>query len=180
VSPSPYEESRALFIRRWGEMGATWGISRTMAEVHALLFTATEPLCTDDVMEQLHISRGNASMNLRHLQNWGLIHRTHSPRDRKIYFAAETDVWEMFRVITRERQRREVEPVRETIERCRAMVGQSLKSARGDDKNAATYHRRLGEMLEFLKMTSQLSQLISRTGKSGTRRLLTMLSRIIR
>jgi DNA-binding transcriptional regulator GbsR (MarR family) len=179
VSPSPYEESRALFIRRWGEMGATWGISRTMAEVHALLFTATEPLCTDDVMEQLHISRGNASMNLRHLQNWGLIHRAYSPGDRKIYFAAEADVWEMFRIITRERQRREVEPVLETIERCRAMVGKPIKSARGEDKHAATYHQRLGEMLEFLKMTSQLSQLISRTGKGGTRRLLTMLSKII-
>lgn len=179
--PSPYEESRELFIRRWGEMGATWGISRTMAEVHALLFTATEPLCTDDVMEQLHVSRGNASMNLRQLQNWGLIHRVHSLGDRKVYFAAEANVWEMFRIITRERQRREVEPILETIERCRAMVGKSIKSARGEEKkHATTYHQRLGEMLDFLKVTNQLSQLISRTGQGGTRRLLTMLSKLIR
>ena len=62
-----YDESRALFIRRWGEMGASWGISRTMAEIHALLFISNVPLCADQIMEELQVSRGNASMNLRQL-----------------------------------------------------------------------------------------------------------------
>ncbi len=77
-----YDQSRSLFIRRWGEMGAAWGISRTMAEIHALLFVSTRPLCTDDVMDRLQISRGNTSINLRQLVNWELIHRVHRPGDR--------------------------------------------------------------------------------------------------
>ena len=77
------EDSKALFIRRWGEMGGYWGISRTMAEMHALMFVAGRPLCTDDIMQQLHVSRGNASMNLRALVDWGLVERVHKLGDRK-------------------------------------------------------------------------------------------------
>ena len=104
-------DSKALLIRRWGELGGYWGISRTMAEIHALLFVTGEPLCTDDVMAQLHVSRGNASMNLRGLTDWGLVQRVHKLGDRKEYFQADTDVWHMFETITRERRRREVEPI---------------------------------------------------------------------
>ena len=68
---SGFDGAKNLFIRRWGEMAASWGISRTMAEIHALLYLSTEPLCTDDVMTQLQVSRGSASMNLRQLVNWG-------------------------------------------------------------------------------------------------------------
>ena len=78
-----------LFIRRWGEMGQTWGINRTMAEIHALLYITARPLCTDDVMERLHISRGNASMSLRALCDWGIIRRLHKRGERREYF--ETD-----------------------------------------------------------------------------------------
>ena len=70
-------EARNLLVRRWGEMDGYWGINRTMAEIHALLFISTKPLCTDDMMEQLQISRGNASMSLRALQDWGIIERVH-------------------------------------------------------------------------------------------------------
>ena len=100
-----------FFVRRWGEMAASWGIGRTMAEIHALLFLATDALCTDDVMDQLEVSRGSASMNLRELVNWGLIHRIHQRGDRKEYYLAETDVWQMFETISRERRRREVQPI---------------------------------------------------------------------
>ena len=75
-----------LFIRRWGEMGATWGINRTQAEIHALLYITAQPLCTDDVMERLHISRGNASMSLRALCDWGIIRRLHKRGERREYF----------------------------------------------------------------------------------------------
>jgi DNA-binding transcriptional regulator GbsR (MarR family) len=181
MPPSSYQESRELFVRRWGEMGATWGISRTMAEIHALLFTAPEPLCTDDIMEQLNISRGNASMNLRQLLNWGLIHRVHSRGDRKVYFEAESDVWEMFRIITRERQRREVEPIIETIQRCRTMADRSLKMATGGDrKQALAYNKRLGEMLDFLGMMNTISNLMAKAGKGGSRRLVSVLSKMFR
>src|SRR3989442_3288874 len=84
-----------LFIRRWGEMGATWGLNRTMAEIHALLYIVGQPLCTDDVMERLHISRGNTSMSLRGLCDWGIIRRSHRMGERKEYFESLGDVWEM-------------------------------------------------------------------------------------
>ena len=90
----PFDAAQNLFIRRWGEMAASWGISRTMAEIHALLFLASEAQCTDDVMEHLAVSRGSASMNLRELVNWGLIHRVHRRGDRKEYFEGEKDVIE--------------------------------------------------------------------------------------
>src|SRR4051812_21109917 len=72
-----------LFIRRWGEMGQTWGINRTMAEIHALLYITAQPQCTDDVMDRLNISRGNASMSLRALCDWGIIRRLHKRGERR-------------------------------------------------------------------------------------------------
>src|SRR3981081_1863682 len=107
-----------LFIRRWGEMGATWGINRTMAEIHALLYIVGLPLCTDDVMDRLNISRGNASMSLRALCAWGIIRRLHKRGERREYFESLTDVWEMFSIIAAERKRREMDPVLETIKQC--------------------------------------------------------------
>src|SRR5262245_55572265 len=124
MSQDRFEGVRNLFVRRWGEMAQSWGIGRAMAEIHALLFVSTEPLCTDDIMEQLAVSRGSASTNLRQLINWGLIHRIHRRTDRKEYFEAEKDVWQMFETITRERRRREVEPIVETLHRCLGMIEQ--------------------------------------------------------
>src|SRR5947208_16621429 len=100
-----------LFIRRWGEMGATWGINRTMAEIHALLYITAQPLCTDDVMERLHISRGNASMSLRALCDWGIIRRMHKRGERREYLESLRDVWDGYRIIAADRQRRETAPV---------------------------------------------------------------------
>src|SRR5262245_57399021 len=149
---SALEQSQALFIRRWGTMGTSWGISRTMAEIHALLYISVEPLCTDDVMQQLQVSRGNASMNLRQLLTWGLIRRIHRLGERKDYFAAETDVWQLFQIIIRERRRREVEPILETIDRCGQMVEPDLSTARGAErKPIEAYRRRLDDMREFLE-----------------------------
>src|SRR4051812_9220131 len=87
--PAPQPQRRAvqdLFMRRWGEMGQVWGINRTMAEIHALLYIVGQPLCTDDVMERLHISRGNASMSLRALCDWGIVRRMHRRGERREYF----------------------------------------------------------------------------------------------
>jgi len=159
-------------------MGANWGISRTMAEIHALLFVSTAPLCTDDVMARLQVSRGSASTNLRQLVNWRLIYRVHRPGDRKEYFACETDVWQMFEIITRERRRREVEPIIETIERCRSMVQDDLKQLRGPRRGEVEqYHRRLTEMLEFLNVMNRLFNLVVKTGDRGVRRLTRLLAR---
>ncbi len=163
---SVLQQSQALFVRRWGEMAASWGISRTMAEIHALLFVSLQPLCTDDLMEQLQVSRGNVSTNLRQLVTWGLIQRVHQRGDRKEYFVAETDVWEMFEIITRERRRREIEPIIETIDKCSEMILPTLTSADGPERDEIVlYQQRLDEMREFLNLVNSLFNLLIKVGK---------------
>src|SRR5215211_1999238 len=122
-----------LFIRRWGEMGQTWGINRTMAEIHALLYITAQPLCTDDVMERLNISRGNASMSLRALCDWGIIRRLHKRGERREYFESLGDVWEMFSLIAAERKRREMDPVLETIKQCQRMLEETTTTGKASD-----------------------------------------------
>ena len=92
-------EVREEFVAQWGVMGTQWGINRTMAQIHALLMTGADPMSTDEVMEMLSISRGNAHSNLKELVNWGLLRIVTRKGDRKEYFEAEKDVWEMFRRI---------------------------------------------------------------------------------
>ena len=174
---SALDETRALFVRRWGEMGIYWGISRTMAELHALLFMSTEPLCTDDVMEQLQISRGNASMNVRSLIDWGLVRRVHLRGDRKEYFAAETDVWRLFETIMRERRRRELEPIGETIGKCIEIVEEQMPKLSGDQRVTAEECRtRLRAMYSFLHMVSSLLNLALEMGPEGMSELTKMMS----
>jgi len=105
------EESKEKFIQTWGTFGANWGINRTMAQIHAYLLTCTEPVSTDDVMNELQISRGNANMNLRELMDWGIIRKELIRGERKEYFVADKDVWSIFKHITKERRKREIEPV---------------------------------------------------------------------
>ncbi|MCB9851387.1 MAG: MarR family transcriptional regulator [Phycisphaerales bacterium] len=164
--------TRNLFIRRWGEMGATWGISRTMAEIHALLFLTGEPFCTDDIMEQLQVSRGNASMNLRHLVNWGLIRRTHLRGDRKEYFISDLDAWQMFETITRERRRREVEPIIETIDRCRKDLATEMDGLDADKQTEAKrYDEKLEDMIEFIHAVNALLDTVLSSGGGKIRKL---------
>jgi DNA-binding transcriptional regulator GbsR (MarR family) len=104
------EQVKEKFILHWGEMGSLWGINRTMAQVHALLFISPEPLSANDIMAELQISRGNVSMALRELIAWGIVNRVHVKGERREYYTTEKDVWTLFRVIARERKKREVDP----------------------------------------------------------------------
>lgn len=104
-------DAKKQFIQTWARLGAEWGINRTMAQVHALLLATEKSLSTDEVMEALSISRGNANMNLRELMNWNLVYRELVPGERKEYFRAEKDIWEVAKRISRERKRREIEPL---------------------------------------------------------------------
>ena len=105
------KEAKKQFIQTWARLGGEWGINRTMAQVHALLLSTDKALTTDDVMDELSISRGNANINLRELMNWNLIYRQTVPGDRKEYFKAEKDIWEVAKRIARERKKREIEPL---------------------------------------------------------------------
>jgi DNA-binding transcriptional regulator GbsR (MarR family) len=181
MQEEPLEAAQSLFIRRWGEMAATWGISRTMAEIHALLYLATEALCTDDVMERLAVSRGSASMNLRELVNWGLIRRIHRRGDRKEYFEAEKDVWQMFETIVRERRRREVQPIVETIERCLGMIEEGSGGLRGPNRKTADgYAKRFNEILEFCELMNTIFDLTSKAGRRGFKPLVKALGKLAR
>ena len=169
---SPEDQKRALleaqdgFISAFGQMGSAWGISRTMAEVQALLYITGEPLCTDDIMERLRISRGNASMSLRALLDWGVISRAHKRGDRKEYFQADQDVWDMFRAILRERMKREVDPLLASLHEIRDKTNTDLpgkgKRSRDDDpelrQKVDEHNTRLDSMLRFFETVEALSQ----------------------
>jgi DNA-binding transcriptional regulator GbsR (MarR family) len=157
-----------LFIRRWGEMGQTWGINRTMAEIHALLYICADPQCTDDVMDRLNISRGNASMSLRALCDWGIIRRLHKRGERREYFESLNDVWEMFNIIIAERKRREMDPVLETIRQCQAMLDEnSLGKAAAKQASVQMTRQRLEGMEEFMAMMNKLFEHFIGKPRSG-------------
>ena len=165
-------EAQDMFIRRWGEMGATWGINRTQAEIHALLFVTGRPQCTDDVMDRLNISRGNASMSLRALCDWGIIRRFHRRGERREYFESLGDVWEMFSIIAAERKRREMDPVLETIQHCQEMLSESeLGKAAARDDDVRLTRRRLADMSEFMAVTNTIFQQFVGNAKSGLNRV---------
>jgi len=107
---SKLAQAREEFVTQWGALGSQWGINRTMAQIHALLMTAPVPLSTDDVMDQLGVSRGNAHTNLKELVAWGLVRSVMKKGERREFFEAEKDVWQIFTTVTRERKRREIEP----------------------------------------------------------------------
>ena len=105
-----YDEAKNKFITTWGSLGTLWGINKAMAQIHALLLISPEPLSMEDIMEQLQISRGNTSMNLRQLMDWGIVFKENKMGERKEYFTSEKNVQELARQIAKERSRRELQP----------------------------------------------------------------------
>jgi len=142
------------FILHWGEMGTRWGINRTVAQVHALLFISARPLPADEIVEALSVARSNVSTSLKELQGWGIVRVVHVIGERRDHFESMRDVWEMFRVITEKRKRREIDPTLALLRECVADA-QKLKSG-GDP----TTKERLGELLNFFEtMTGWYSQM---------------------
>ncbi len=124
------QEAKDKFIHTWGTLSAQWGINRTMSQIHALLLISSKPLNADEIMEGLQISRGNVNMNLRDLISWGLISKNLIPGERKEYFVAEKDIWKITRQISRERRRRELSPLLESMND----ISDSLKDGDPDSK----------------------------------------------
>jgi HTH-type transcriptional regulator, glycine betaine synthesis regulator len=186
MAPQPPDttllEAQDRFIAAWGQMGAAWGISRTMAEVHALLFITGEPLNTDDIMERLQISRGNASMSLRALLEWGIVFRTHKRGERKEYYTAEQDVWALIRAIVRERMKREVDPLLASLFEIRDMTSPAraqTATASPDEARALNEHnQRLDALLEFLQTLEKLSQRFASPSGRGLRLAATVLNKV--
>ncbi|MDO3641812.1 GbsR/MarR family transcriptional regulator [Mucilaginibacter sp. L3T2-6] len=138
-------EARQKFIEAWGKLGSEWGINRTMAQVHALLLISPEALTTEEIMEQLSISRGNANMTLRDLIGWGLVEKQHKPGERKEYFFAEKDVWVIARQVAKERRKRELEPVIKILD--------ELSKVQGDAKDPTykNFHKSVTDINKLAK-----------------------------
>ncbi|MBT2622480.1 helix-turn-helix domain-containing protein [Chryseobacterium sp. ISL-6] len=149
-------EAKEKYIQTWGTFATNWGINRTMAQVHALLLTSGKPLSTDEVMEQLEISRGNANMNLRALMDWGIVKKELVKGDRKEYFIAEKDVWFLFKQITKERRKREIEPVISFLE--------ELKNIEDNDSDEAKEFIKL--MHDFSSVTGKINNIMDLAIKS--------------
>jgi DNA-binding transcriptional regulator GbsR (MarR family) len=152
--------ARDEFVSQWGVIGNAWGINRTMAQIHALLITSPVALSTDEVMEELRISRGNANTNLRDLVGWGLVRSVVRKGERKEYFEAEKDVWKMFCIIARERKRREIAPAIEVLDRCHA---QTRDLASGPAK---TFTGQMKELGDFLRLADTLLEKIAASEES--------------
>jgi DNA-binding transcriptional regulator GbsR (MarR family) len=141
------------FVLHWGEMGTRWGVNRTVAQVHALLYLWPRPLNAEEIAQTLSIARSNVSTSLRELQSWGIVKAVHLLGERREHYESMKDVWEMFRVVLDERKRREVDPTLAVVREC---VGELQKPDAAD----AVVRRRLLEMLEFLEaMTSLYSEM---------------------
>src|SRR5437762_12976180 len=106
------------FILHWGEMGTRWGVNRTVAQVHALLYISPKPLNADDIIATLDVARSNVSTSLKELQGWGIVKLVHVRDDKRDHFESMKDVWEMFRVVLDERKRREIDPTLKLLREC--------------------------------------------------------------
>lgn len=149
------EAARDEFVTQWGIMGAQWGINRTMAQIHALLMTAPDVMSTDEVMKVLEISRGNAHTNLKDLVGWGLIRIVTKKGERKEFFEAEKDVWEIFRRVARERKRREIDPALETLRNCKAAT-EDMRLAGGK-----AFHDQMVQLEDFVSFASKMGDRVA-------------------
>lgn len=135
------------FVLHWGEMGTKWGINRTVAQIHALLFISESPLNAEEICEKLGVARSNVSNSIRELQNWGIVHTVHLPGDRRDHFQSIKDVFEMFRIISAERKKREIDP---TLLNLRTFANEAATSKDPADAHATEQLESLLELFELL------------------------------
>jgi DNA-binding transcriptional regulator GbsR (MarR family) len=135
------------FVLHWGEMGTRWGINRTVAQIHALLFISPHPLHAEEIVQALGVARSNVSTSLKELQGWGIVRMVHVLGDKRDHFESMKDVWEMFRVVLDERKRREIDP---TLGMLRSCISQAGKGSEADQYTV----ERLRELEEFFETTT--------------------------
>lgn len=133
------------YILHWGEMGTRWGVNRTVAQIHALLFLSNRPLPAEEIAETLNVARSNVSNSLKELQSWGLVRLSHQAGDRRDHFVALQDVWEIFRVIVEERKKREIDPTLTVLREC-------ALEAEGDPALEQATKVKMDQVLDFLEM----------------------------
>jgi DNA-binding transcriptional regulator GbsR (MarR family) len=154
------DEAKDKFVQSWGSLGTSWGINRTMAQIHSLLLITKKPLCAEDIMASLQISRGNANMNLRALIDWGLVRRELKPGERKEFFVAEKDIWEVARRVTAERKKRELEPVLRVLDEVSQVKGPK------DDEEVAEFKEIISRIQDFVGKLDALTEKMTKSDRN--------------
>ena len=153
------------FILHWGEMGTRWGVNRTVAQIHALLYLSPEPMNAEEIAGALSIARSNVSTSLRELESWGIVKAIHLLGDRREHYQSIKDVWEMARIIMDERKRREIDPTVSLLREC-------LRDLDGKGTAEAEKRERLKAMLDFVEMLTSLYTQMSALPTGAIRGLL--------
>ncbi len=168
---TPFTPVQEKFVLHWGEMGTRWGINRTVAQVHALLFLSPRPLNAEEIMEALGVARSNVSTSLKELQGWRIVKLVHVLGDKRDHFESMKDVWEMFRVVLDERKKREVDP---TIALLRELIDEAAR-----DRETDRYTReRLEEIHGFFTTTTGWYQQVRQWPTAALVRLLRLGDRV--
>jgi DNA-binding transcriptional regulator GbsR (MarR family) len=133
------------YILHWGEMGTRWGVNRTVAQIHALLYLSSDPLHAEDIAETLGVARSNVSTSLKELQSWGLVKITHVLGDRRDHFQSQKELWDIFLAIIEERKKREIDPTLTMLREC-------VLESEQDNKTSDEVKKRIHNTLEFMEL----------------------------
>jgi DNA-binding transcriptional regulator GbsR (MarR family) len=161
------------YVLHWGEMGTRWGVNRSVAQIHALLYLAPAPITAEEIADTLGLARSNVSTSLKELQSYGLVSLTHVLGDRRDHFEAKKDLWEMLLTIVEERKRREIDP---TL----AMLRECVAAAETDRETDPAIKERIARMLEFMQTLTSWYEQVSRLPKSTLVTLMKMGGKIAR
>jgi DNA-binding transcriptional regulator GbsR (MarR family) len=153
------------YILHWGEMGTRWGINRTVAQIHALLYLSPRALPAEEIAETLSVARSNVSTSIRELETWGIVRAVHVLGDRREHYESMKDVWEMFRLVIEQRKRREIDPTKEMLRRC-------LEEIDPKDVGAEFTRERLAAMAGFFDAVTELHDEMKRLPTGTVRKLL--------
>lgn len=164
------DEAKENFISTWGTMSSAWGINKTMAQIHGLLLVSSSPISTNEIMEKLNISRGNANMNIRLLIDWNLIKKVHKIGERMEYFEADKDPWSMAIKIAQIRKQRELEPLIELFEESKSL--EYDKSNKPEKKEAKEFKKLISNMEGFAQHSDKLLKKMARANETWLGELL--------
>jgi len=159
------------YILHWGEMGTRWGINRTVAQIHGLLYLSPKPLSAEEIAQTLNVARSNVSTSIRELESWGLVRPVHVLGERREHYESMKDVWEMFRVIVDQRKRREVDPTAQLLRRC-------LEELEQEDTRDVYTRDRLKDMIEFFDVATTAYEEIKQISPHALRGILKMRGKI--
>jgi len=167
-----YSEARNQIIQTWGQLSSQWGINRTMGQIHALLMISPEAMTADQIIAELGVSRGNVSMNLRSLMEWGVVHKVYIPGDRKEYYTSEKDAWKMALQIARERKRRELDPMIQSLQNIQVTEAENASAKEVEEINKMT--------TQILDVAMQVDKVLDIGIRSGSQSLVRKLINVLR